>query len=106
MNAVNSGLDVSMLEFLLPVVLYLVSMLYFFSLKGDAYRWLDHCALDLLIFYWIGALAFSGSVKYKVFVTLLLLSNLVVRLLVRRRRRSGLKMNPRKGTEEHRAESG
>lgn len=80
--------EISAVDFLLPVVLYVMSMIYFLSLKERKDRWLDISALLNFVVYWVVVVAFAPSVKYKVFVSLPMLSIVGVRYLVKRRRKS------------------
>ena len=66
---------------------FLQSALFFFSLR-DKRRWLDLSALGVFVLYCIGALLFAESIEFKVYVTLLMSSIFILRVLVTRKRRS------------------
>lgn len=82
---------VSKTDVLIAIVLFWNSLFAFLFLRQrtSKYKWLDLLALSILIVYWIGLLIFADSAKVKVFVSVLLLSSVLVRVLLLRRRSGG-----------------
>lgn len=79
---------VSSTDVLVAVLLFWNSLfaLVFLRAKTNKRRWFDFLALVILIVYWIGLLLFAQSVKVKLFVSVLLLTSLIIRLLLLRNR--------------------
>jgi len=67
------------------LVLFWSTMMAFFFLK-DTHKLLDLISLAFFILYWIGLLVFGQWIMAKLFVTLLMLSIAIVRLLVTKKK--------------------
>lgn len=77
---------VSVLEAALAVALFLQTMLFFFMVRNRIGRRLDIAALVTFAIYWIGTLVFAESVKWKWYISLLMLSIVLVRIIVTRKK--------------------
>ena len=70
------------------ILLFWNSMITFLYMKETKHRWIDLTALGVFFLHWIGVLIFNESLEIKLFVTVLVMSILVIRLLVARKRKS------------------
>lgn len=70
------------------VLLFWNSVLVFLSLKEKKHRWIDLSALGTFVLHWIGILVFMDLLEAKLFVSVLLLSIILIRTLVTRKRKS------------------
>jgi hypothetical protein len=73
------------LEFLLATLLFWHA-LGFFIFLGEKWRRAEKIALLSFLAFWFGALALSASVKVKLFTTALVITTLVVRSMISKKR--------------------
>ena len=78
---------VPMLDFLESAVFFLGTMLSFLLLKDKRQRWLDITLLGAFVFHWVITVASNKSLEAKLLATLFMISVVVIRFLVTRKRR-------------------
>jgi hypothetical protein len=84
----------SSLSVILAIVLFLNSISSLFFLKETKLKWLDVFFQAVFVCYWIATLFSPEPLKYKLFVTVLILAIVIVRLSVKRKRGIGSKSPP------------
>lgn len=72
----------------LGVLLFWNSILTFLFLNQKKHRWLDLFSLSIFVLYCIGILAFEESIDVKLFIIPLILSTVVIRFLIIKKRQS------------------
>jgi hypothetical protein len=78
---------ISILDFLGSAVFFLGTMLAFLLLK-NRYRWLDTTFLGAFVLHWIVVLLSNKQIEAKFLATLLMISVVVIRVLVTKKRRA------------------
>jgi hypothetical protein len=88
------GKELNLMEALVPTVLFWITMLSFLYFKERRYKWLNRSFLLLFFVQAVRTTVLAESLELKAFVILLILSTVVLRFLVIRRRKQRTKETP------------
>ena len=70
------------------VLLFWNSVVVFLYLKEEKHKWIDLSAIGIFALHWVGILVFTNSLEVKLFVSVLMVSIILIRVLVTRKRKS------------------
>lgn len=88
MKEVFDSINVSVWQFASSSLYFLLTMIGFFLLKKKSQQWLNYAFLGSFALYWLITVAGHNTSEYKMLVSLLLVSTLIIEALVKKRRKA------------------
>ncbi len=86
MNYILSFIYISLWEFGAASLYFFLTMTALIALRGKKQQWLNYALMASFALYWVLTIAAPNSLEYKLLVSLLLISTIVLGIAIRKRR--------------------